>query len=195
MTPDADRPSEAVGGTGRPDNGVSVERAQIADFEAIAALDRVAWRGGRFPERIPDGEHVWRIWVEEALVFVARGGGEVVGAIVAFPTCSGRLFVHKVMVQSRRRRRGIGRRLFEALLSEVDEGRLGSCYLTVDPSHCSAIAGYERLGFSERRFVEGYYRADEDRFVLTRPAVTGERHDHAASRPPRSAHHPNGSGD
>ena len=65
--------------------------AQIADFLPIAELDRRAWKQNRTPGFIPDGEHVWRIWVEHALVFMARAKEHgIVGAIVAFPCISGK---------------------------------------------------------------------------------------------------------
>lgn len=167
--------------------------AAQGDFVAIAALDAIAWNGGSFPMRIPDGEHVWRIWVDYAHVLVARvdaragafrgherrsgerGQGDaqsvVVGGIVAFPTNEGELFVHKLMVAEAYRRRGIGTRLFELLLTQVD-GQVGApCLLTVDPAHVDAIRRYETLGFTEKQLIAGFYRSDEDRCVMRRPAT------------------------
>ena len=92
--------------------GLAIETARPGDAVAIAALDAVAWSDGAHPERIPDGEHVWRVWIDGAWVFVARERGALVGAIVAFPVLGGELFVHKVMVAVEYRRRGIGTRLF-----------------------------------------------------------------------------------
>lgn len=148
---------------------IRCERARDRDFLAIAALDREAWLANRHPEFIPDGEHVWRIWVDGALVFVARAGERLVGAILAFPTLRGDLCVHKVMVDSAWRGRGIGTRLFERLLDEVDAGSGVECWLTVDPANAAALRLYARWGFTGRRLVPGYYRAEEDRYVLTRP--------------------------
>ncbi len=146
-------------------------KAEGRDFLGIATLDRHAWRDGHFPERIPDGEHVWRMWVAGAYVFVARDGAQVVGAIVAFPTRQATLFVHKVMVDKRYRGRGIGTRLFDLLLEDVDANVRAACFLTVDPGNNAAVKRYARIGFTEREFVAGYYRDDEDRYVLTRPAA------------------------
>jgi len=145
-------------------------KARGTDFVGIADLDRHAWNDGRFAERIPDGEHVWRMWIAGAYVYVARDGGQVVGAIVAFPTRQGTLFVHKVMVDERYRQRGIGTRLFDLLLEDIDANVHATCFLTVDPAHEASVRRYERIGFTERQYVAGYYRDDEDRCVLTRPA-------------------------
>ncbi len=147
--------------------------ATHGDYVGIAELDRNAWRESAHPERVPDGEHVWRIWVDDAFVFVAREGERVVGAIVALPSRHGTLFVHKVMVEEPYRRRGIGSRLFELLLEHVDATVGAACYLTVDPSREAEVTRYERLGFTDKRFVSGFYREDEDRFVMTRPARRG----------------------
>ena len=146
-------------------------RAQPQDFLGIAELDRHAWSDSPYAGSIPDGEHVWRVWVAGAYVYVARDGAQVVGAVVAFPTRQGVLFVHKVMVENRYRGCGIGTRLFDLLLEEIDTSVRASCFLTVAPSNEAAVQRYERIGFTERQFVSGYYREDEDRYVMTRPAA------------------------
>ncbi|MEF2144570.1 MAG: GNAT family N-acetyltransferase [Desulfovibrionaceae bacterium] len=146
-----------------------VERARPEDFMDIAALDRVAWSRNRNAGFIPDGEHVWRIWAEHALTFTAREAGQLLGAIVAFPCLDGRYCVHKVIVDLDERGKGIGSRLFERLLAELDSIGADS-FLTVDPENEAALALYAKWGYDERLFVPGYYRPEEDRYVLTRRA-------------------------
>ncbi len=150
-------------------NPVRYERAAVADFLPIAELDRNAWRQSPNSEFIPDGEHAWRLWVEHGLVFVARDEDRVVGAALAFPCASGIWCVHKVFVALDFRGKGIGTKLFEALLKETDR-RGVDCFLTVNPSNASAVRLYERWGFIEKTFVKGYYRSNEDRYVLMRRA-------------------------
>jgi ribosomal-protein-alanine N-acetyltransferase len=75
------------------------------------------------------------------------------------------------MVQQHYRGRGIGTRLFDLLLEEIDASVHASCFLTVDPAKEAAVRRYERIGFTERQYVGGYYRDDEDRYVMTRPAA------------------------
>jgi ribosomal protein S18 acetylase RimI-like enzyme len=169
---------------------MEIRRAAVSDFMPIAALDRTAWSRNRNAEFIPDGEHVWRLWVAHGLVYCAMREGEIVGAIVAFPCLPGAaqdgenlsgdrkslfrvhnsLFcVHKAFVVEALRGQQVGTRLFEALLAELD--RLGAeSFLTVDPINEAGIRLYEKWGYTERRFVKGYYRPHEDRYVLTRPA-------------------------
>ena len=145
-----------------------VRPAHVEDFLEIAALDRVAWAQNRNSEFIPDGEHIWRHWIEDGLVFVAEEEHEIKGAVIAFRALKGHFVGHKMFVARATRGQGIGRKLLATLLAEIDQyGE--SCYLTVDPVNTKAIALYESLGFSEREFVKGYYREIEDRFVMTRP--------------------------
>ena len=143
--------------------------ARQDDFLAIARLDRVAWAQNRNSEFIPDGEHVWRLWVEHGAVYCALEDESVVGAIVAFPCRSGSYCVHKAFVEQAYRSQRVGTGLFVALLAEIDRPGV-EAFLTVDPINEAGIRLYEKWGFTKRRFVPGYYRSHEDRFVLTRPA-------------------------
>ncbi len=150
---------------------LTFQRATFADFLDIAALDRAAWRENLNSAFIPDGEHAWRHWVEDALVFYARDGGHVAGAALAFPCLDGRFCLHKVMVDPAYRGQGIATRLMEMLLEALDSRR-ADVFLTVDPLNEPAIRLYERWGFGERRLVSGYYRDAEDRLVLTRRSAS-----------------------
>ena len=140
----------------------------------IAALDREAWNHYGQPEIIPDSEHAWRLWCEHALVFVARddasAGKEIVGVVLAFPCLNGSFCLHKVMVREDLRGQGIGSELFVACLDELDTLRVAA-FLTVNPENEPAIRLYGKWGFTERKFVTGYYRSNEDRLVLTRPGL------------------------
>jgi len=147
--------------------GIVYQQADSSDFLEVAALDREAWKQNRNSEYIPDGEHVWRIWMEHALAYTAKETGKVVGAILAFPCMSQQWFVHKVFVDLEKRGNGIGTRLFETLLAEIDRIEV-DCFLTVDPAYGDTIRFYEKLGFMDKAFFPGYYRANEDRYVLTR---------------------------
>jgi len=148
---------------------VTIARACPRDFLSVAALDRAAWGDNRNATFIPDGEHAWRLWVEFALVFCARNAeDEIVGAVLAFPCLDPNTYcLHKVFVEAAARGQGIGGRLFDALFEELDS-RGVDCFLTVDPENESAIRLYGNWGFTERRFVKGFYREEEDRLVLTR---------------------------
>lgn len=152
------------------DKDTLITRATPRDFLPVAALDRVAWRTSAYGNRIPDGEHVWRIWCEHALVFIAKDRtGDVVGAVLAFPCADGIFCLHKAMVAESQRGKGLGSRLFSALLAELDQ-RNADCFLTVSPDNANALKLYRGHGFTKETLVKGYYRDTEDRLLLTRRA-------------------------
>jgi len=148
---------------------VEIDSARPDEFLDIAALDRIAW-----PDLddtfIPDGEHIWRVWCDHATLLVARPvdrgplstSGNVAGALVMFPTQSGELFLHKVMVHPVCRGQGIGTELMKSALAGAD----ATVLLTVDPLNQSAVALYRRFGFAVREQVSGYYRPHEDRLIM-----------------------------
>ena len=152
-----------------------IETAQSTDYLKVAALDRISW-----PERpdtfIPDGEHIWRVWSEYATLLVARQTeadplphtADVCGALVMFPTKTGELFLHKIMVHPECRGRRIGTRLMEAALAEADRPVL----LTVDPKNDPAVQLYRNMGYEVRERIDGFYRPHEDRFVMVYEPTT-----------------------
>ena len=137
------------------------------DFLEIAALDREAWRNNNNSDFIPDGEHVWRIWCEHAVMYSAKFESKVIGAILAFKCENGIYFVHKIMVALQMRNQGIGTALFKHLIDHLDREKSAS-FLTVDPSNDNALALFSSWGYKVSEYVKGYYRSYEDRYVMIR---------------------------
>lgn len=148
---------------------LNIRPSEPGDFLEIAALDRIAWKSNSNSEFIPDGEHVWRIWCENALMFTALLEGQIIGAILAFPCLNDTFCIHKVFVHPDNRSQKIGARLFEALNSELDKLQKDG-WLTVSPDNESAHKLYGKWGFTHETFYKGYYRSYEDRYVLMRKA-------------------------
>lgn len=138
------------------------------DFLQVAALDRMAWSVE--PDVfIPDGEHAWRLWCEHAVVLIAKlagrmvsHSGDVIGALLMFPTIQGETFLHKIMVHPEARGQGIGSALMKAGLARATTKTL----LTVNPTNSAAVKLYQNFGFQIRELVKGYYRSHEDRYVM-----------------------------
>ena len=148
---------------------MEITKAQISDFLQIAELDRIAWLDNGKSEFIPDGEHAWRLWVEHALVVCAKEGQQIFGVALAFPSTNNTYCLHKVFVAKGARGKGLGRKLMSTLNHDFDQLST-SAFLTVDPNNTNAIDLYRKLGFTLEKYVEGYYRPQEHRIVLTRPA-------------------------
>ncbi len=85
-----------------------------------------------------DGEHQWRNLIAHGKVLKAEADGTVVGVASLASTFH---FIHKLFVRPGYRGPGVGRLLLERLPRT-------------------------RLGFRRYRFVRGYYRRGEDRYIM-----------------------------
>lgn len=146
-----------------------IDEATSNDVLNVAALDRITWPD--MPDTfIPDGEHIWRVWCDHAVLLVARVDGrgplsqseDIAGALVMFPTKGHELFLHKIMVHPICRAKGIGTALMKAAL----QGASAPVMLSVDPENDAAVSLYEQFGFSTRERIDGYYRPHEDRLMM-----------------------------
>lgn len=138
-----------------------VRPARPEEFLALHALDRLAWGASDF---IVDGEHTWRIWCEYATVLVAglQPQGPSLAALLCLPGKDQVDVLHKIFVHPDHRGDGLGSALMQALLGQARRPMI----LTVDPANTRALGVYERMGFVKEQLVPGYYRPDEDRFVM-----------------------------
>ncbi len=151
----------------------SIRRAGVPDWIAIAELDETGWSANRHADRIPDGEHVWRLWVEHAVVLIAEADGELIGFALAFPTLkAGKFFVHKMLVDAGHRGRGVGDALMGALTAHADAKGF-ALTLTTDTNNARMHAVCAKHGFDQGAMHAGFYRPHEDRLVLRRAPRSG----------------------
>ncbi|MDR7420505.1 MAG: GNAT family N-acetyltransferase [Armatimonadota bacterium] len=92
---------------------------------------------------------------DDALAVVAVEGDRVVGygvgrisILPGFFERRRRGYIHDVVTRETHRRRGIGRRLVEALLRWMRESDVSSVELTVAVRNAGAVAFWERMGFT-----------------------------------------------
>ena len=147
---------------------IKIRKALISDFLVISELDRRAWKDNRNSDFIPDGEHVWRLWVEYSAVFVAESGNKMIGSALLFKAneCSLYLF-HKIFIDKNYRDKKIGNMFFQNIVDFLDKEK-ADCLLTTDPINARMIHLCAKYGFTEKKLVRGYYRQDEDRLVIKR---------------------------
>ena len=145
-----------------------IRRALLNDWEDICELDRVGWQQNRIGEFIPDGEHVWRLWIEYAFVAVAVEDGKLVGFLLAFPTIEPELyFLHKLLISAYCRGKLLGSQLM-SFCDDFADKHILTLRLTTDTNNSRMQHLAARSGYAEQSLVKGYYRADEHRLVLTR---------------------------
>lgn len=144
-----------------------VRKALRSDYLAIAALDREVWLPYPNGAHLPDGEHTWRHWVADAVVYALCEGENIVGAALAFPRIDGGFWLHKIFTAEAARGKGGGRLLMQAVLAEIDQKK-ADCYLTVNPANERAVRLYRSLGFEAKVVTDAYYRSDEPRFEMRR---------------------------
>lgn len=148
-----------------------VERAGVADFLEIAALDRVAWATNANADFVPDGEHVWRLWTEYAFVVMARAAGadrELIGFAAVFPTDQPALWCfHKLLLTPNRRQQGTGRAMVDVVTAFLDDQQFAA-FFTTDPANAAMQRLGTSTGFTAGSLVRGYYRPSEDRLIFRR---------------------------
>jgi len=115
-------------------------------------------------------------WSNPAGFLVAELGEKIVGyAIVEMtrdedpwrPKLKIRGHIQNLAVDPRFRRRGIGRKLIEAILSLLREQGVESVWLETRESNSTARAFYSKIGFKEEGRLPSYY-SDEDALMMTK---------------------------
>jgi RimJ/RimL family protein N-acetyltransferase len=147
---------------------ISVRRAEPGDASRVVALAKDV-------SAEPEGWMIWKDWRDvgderrylravrrhpDAAVFVAEEDGLIVGRLSlardAHPA-SHHVADLGLMVDSRFRRRGIGRLLLEAAVEWARESDVSKLELHVFPWNDAAIALYESFGFEREGYRKAHY--------------------------------------
>ncbi len=140
-----------------------LRRAGPADLDALVAVEAAAgatdWSRAQLREELerPDG-HVWLAELEGA------PAGGAVGCAVGWAV-AGEVHVLLVAVAPDARRRGLGRRLLEALCEGCGGG---PALLEVRASNTPALGLYRSAGFTVVGRRPRYYPDGEDAVLMTR---------------------------
>ncbi len=84
---------------------------------------------------------------------LAKEGEEFVAYLSYEPNCenTGKTKIHKIYILPSHQRKGIGKRLFDFVLTQARENGEKAVYLNVNKNNRNAIAFYQRLGFYRAR--------------------------------------------
>ena len=142
------------------ESNLEIRRIQASDVTGFLAMWKQVFSEGQFLAKAPPPEErvitaVARVVAEEIPNFVAIEGGKVVGSVEVFPgTMCGRNFEGAdrfgflgLQVDAKYRRKGIGRSLILAAISDSIRYGFESIELTVFESNIPALQLYDSLGF------------------------------------------------
>jgi ribosomal-protein-alanine N-acetyltransferase len=103
---------------------------------------------------------------ETFLVLEEKEGviGFSIGALVQHNTS--RAWCLRLAIRKEYRGKGLGTRLFTALLEVLSAHGVQECFLTVSPHNIPARTLYENMGFEIVREEEGYFGEGEDRYMM-----------------------------
>jgi ribosomal protein S18 acetylase RimI-like enzyme len=151
---------------------VEIRRAEPADEDALRTLDHANWTTLSSPTPVPPpGRPFFNDRTSVDDVLVARIGGELAGYVKLGPPTDALSNAHVQMVQgiavaAAFRRRGVGRALVDAAVSEARGRGARRLTLRVLSHNEAALALYESAGFvvegvqREEFFLDGRYVDD-----------------------------------
>ncbi len=131
-----------------------VEPMTAAHAKAVSAI-----HAHDFVRQWSDGEFSALLAQDPVFGFVVREEGKatpVLGFVLA-RLVAGEAEILTIAVSTYRKRRGLGRKLMDAVLRRLHGERAESVFLEVDETNAPAIALYRKLGFREVGRRAGYY--------------------------------------
>lgn len=135
---------------------IAIAPLKAPDSRAMAELHRED-----FARPWNDGEFASLLDQDAVFGYAAREVGKAREAMVGFVLArlaAGEAEILTIAVARACRRRGVGRRLMDAVLRELHVQRAEALFLEVDESNAPAIALYRRLGFREIARRPSYYQ-------------------------------------
>ena len=154
----------------------TIRQFQPSDIKQVVSINQRC-----LPENYPDQFFMGLHYHAPKAFFVAEYEGEVIGYIMCRIERGisgfGRMPVKKghivsVAVLRTMRNKGIGTALISAGMEGMIEYGASEFYLEVRQTNEEAIAVYEKLGYSVRRVLRGYYRDGEDAYLMIKRIET-----------------------
>jgi ribosomal-protein-alanine N-acetyltransferase len=140
---------------------ISILPAHRNDLDAIMLLERSG-----FPAAEQWSERSWQgeLLGEARTILIARAQRPV--GVISIQTVGELADLHRLVVDSRSRRRGIGTDLVRAGLQVVQRLRVREVILDVAFDNEPAIAFYQQLGFEQLRVRQAYYGPGQHALIL-----------------------------
>jgi [ribosomal protein S18]-alanine N-acetyltransferase len=140
---------------------ISILPARRDDLEAIMLLERSGFPAAeQWSERSWGGELIG----DSRTILIARAQHPV--GVISIKTVGELADVHRLVVEPRSRRRGIGIDLVRAGLERVRQHGVREVILDVGYGNEPAIALYQQLGFEQLSARRNYYGPGQDALIL-----------------------------
>lgn len=149
---------------------------RVDDLDAVMEIERRS-----FPEPWSPGLFLHELKVPFSKTILARaqnGSGCVLGYICRW-LVGDEVHILNLAVDPDRRQAGIGRALVDLVMQEADERGVRLITLEVRRGNASALALYQRLGFSECGVRRHYYGRGQDAIIMSRTCATAAEHNGA----------------
>ena len=140
---------------------ISILPARRDDLDAIMLLERAG-----FPAVEQWSERSWRgeLLGEGRTILIARAQHPV--GVISIKTLGELADLHRLVVEPRSRRHGIGTDLVRAGLERLRQHGVREVILDVGYRNEAAIALYQRLGFEQFSARQDYYGPGQDALIL-----------------------------
>jgi ribosomal-protein-alanine N-acetyltransferase len=140
---------------------ISILPARLNDLDAIMIMERSG-----FPASEQWSERTWRgeLLGEHRTILIARAQHPV--GVISINTIGELAEVHRLVVEPRSRRRGIGSDLVQAGLEMVRQLGVREVILDVGYDNEAAIALYQQLGFEQLSARQNYYGPRRHALIL-----------------------------
>ncbi|MDN5727269.1 MAG: ribosomal protein S18-alanine N-acetyltransferase [Propionibacteriales bacterium] len=141
---------------------MNIRPARDADLDAVLSWEESGFEPG---ERWPRASWAGELAADDRDVLVAEADGVPVGVITVqtvFPSSD----LHRVLVASAWRRRGVARALVEAGVDAVRDRGARKMLLEVRYDNEPAIELYGRYGFEQLAVRKDYYGAGKDALIM-----------------------------
>jgi L-amino acid N-acyltransferase YncA len=136
---------------------IQIKRARQTDVLEILNLELRVWEIG-FGLKGVAGKYDLGSFIRFGKVFVAKQGNKIIGAIIAFSTCDGCIFLVDWVVNKRHRGLGIGKRLYVRLVESIKGKKLISF---VEERYTESISAHKSMGFKIRMKLKDVYGIGE----------------------------------
>jgi ribosomal protein S18 acetylase RimI-like enzyme len=146
---------------------IEIRHARPADYGLVYPLVNEWWGGREMTQNLPS---VFFVHFESSSFIANTPDCGLAGFLCGFlsETNPEEAYIHMAGVAPELRRRGIGRKLYEAFFDAARRHGRTSVRLITAPFNATSIAFHEALGFECERVLEDFVGPGDDRLMLVK---------------------------